>query len=93
MGDSIKAAIAIISAVTLIIVGGYYVWDTTNRVEEVPTIVEVSQEAADESLGEDLFNGVETAEGTLPETNPLDKDTNPFGDIAVNPFEGLNPFE
>jgi len=82
----------IVVAVLLSLGIGVFVWKSIQQHPDNSSLIETSEETTEESLGGEIYEEVETPAGALPETNPLDADTNPFGDSSVNPFEGLNPF-
>lgn len=86
-----KEILITILVLTLISVGIYFlVQNFGDKVQEEKELVPEDED----SLGEELFNQVKNPISDFPETNPLERDANPFEKEDTNPFNSyVNPFE
>ena len=87
--------IVIIIVVAVALAAGFYLRNKQPQEPITPTTpvveVEKSEGLGSEISGQIQQNPVEN----IPQTNPFEAETNPFGETQVNPFEDVykNPFE
>ena len=89
----------IVLVLTVLAIGGFFVYQnlgapSSQEQEEVAgdTTEPISQ-IEEESLGEELYEGVQNPGEQIPETNLFEKEVNPL-EAETNPFSGgyQNPF-
>ncbi|MBI2644185.1 MAG: hypothetical protein HYW95_01595 [Candidatus Wildermuthbacteria bacterium] len=70
----------------------YYAFFIRSKSEKAPA---ASPQAPARGLGSEIYQQVQNPGEKIPETNPFDAKTNPFGEAKTNPFKDTytNPFE
>lgn len=79
-----KKPIAYIVIAVIIALGtaSYFVIKGTLK-KDVPSL----ETRENQSLGAEIYSGVQNPGEKLPETNPFEKETNPLKGVYTNPFE------